>query len=116
MFVSSLLVFGVAVIASPHPRPGSPFDLFDPGFYSQNPCIPGFNNYQRILATCIEQPELDWSRTPPWTTCTPVKSGDGHNTRACDLEFGLGRLEDVCVKYGCMDNVPESMTKGSRSL
>ncbi|KAF1964557.1 hypothetical protein BU23DRAFT_575594 [Bimuria novae-zelandiae CBS 107.79] len=100
MFVSSILVFGVAVIASPHPRPGSPFDLFDPGFYNQNPCIP----------------ELDWSRTPPWTTCTPVKSGDGHNTRACDLEFDLGRLEDVCVKYGCMDNVPESMTKGSRSL
>ena len=71
---------------------------------------PPFMKYDRILATCIEKPEINWGNTPPWTTCKPVQA-DGHTTRTCDLDFNLGRLEDVCVKYGCMENAPQAMTE-----
>ena len=69
---------------------------------------PGFKDYHRILATCIEKPKINLDVAPPWATCSIIRS-EGHNTKACDLDFNLGRLEDVCVKHGCMDSVPESM-------
>lgn len=64
--------------------------------------------YKRIITTCIEQPKLDFSQLLPWTLCTIVKDEYGAATRSCDLDDNHGRLEDVCIKNGCMDQTPES--------
>ncbi|KAL5397010.1 hypothetical protein PMIN06_010219 [Paraphaeosphaeria minitans] len=105
MLLSSLLAFSMTVMASPHPQWGS---------WGNEPCVPldsGIINnrgYKRIIATCIEQPQLDFSKLLPWTLCAIVKDETGHATRTCDLDDDLGHLEDVCVKNGCMDKTPES--------
>jgi hypothetical protein len=86
-----------------------PFALIANTEQSLNSTVFQQRNYHRVLAASIEQPKVNPDTTPPWVTCSIIKSGDV-NTKACDPDFDLGRLEDVCVKYGCMDNVPDSVS------
>ncbi|KAK7179071.1 hypothetical protein PSPO01_14854 [Paraphaeosphaeria sporulosa] len=113
MLLTNLLVFGVAVTASPYPQISFQDSVWN-SLQPNEPCVPldsGIINnrgYKRIIATCIEQPQLDFSKLLPWTLCTIVKDEIGLATRTCDLDNNLGRLENVCVKNGCMANTPDS--------